>query len=54
MLPVVPVTVKSAASTFDTAASNVTHQIRPSALVGELEGVIYLIETTLGAVLSTT
>ena len=49
---VVPVTAKSAASTFETASLNVTRQIRLSALVGELAGVPRTIEATRGAVVS--
>ena len=50
---VVPLTTKSAASTFETASLNVTRQVRLSALVGELVGVCRTIEATRGAVLST-
>ena len=49
---VVPLTTKSAASTFETASLNVTRQVRLSALVGELVGVCRTIEATRGAVLS--
>ena len=37
LLAVVPVTGKSRGFTFVTASLNVTHQVRLSALVGELE-----------------
>ena len=49
---VVPLTVKSAWSTFATFSLNVTRQIRLFALVGELEGLWRSIEVTRGAVLS--
>ena len=45
---VVPLTAKSAASTFETASLNVTRQVRLSALVGELVGFCRAIEATVG------
>ena len=51
-MAVVPLTTKSAASTFETASLNVTRQVRLSALVGELVGVCRTIEATRGAVVS--
>ena len=51
-MAVVPLTTKSAASTFETASLNVTRQVRLSALVGELVGVSRTIEATRGAVVS--
>ena len=49
---VVPVTTKSAASTFETASLNVTRQVRLSALVGEVVGFCRTIEATRGSVVS--
>ena len=49
---VVPVTVKSAASTFATSSLNVTRQVRLSALVRDDDGLCRSIEVTVGAVLS--
>ena len=49
---VLPVMVKSAASTPVTTSLNVTRQVRLSALVGEVEGVCRTMDVTVGAVLS--
>ena len=49
---VVPLTAKSAASTFETASLNVTRQVRLFALVGEDVGVWRTMDVTRGAVVS--
>ena len=49
---VVPLTAKSAASTFATASLNVTRQVRLSAFVGDVAGSWRAIDVTAGAVVS--
>ena len=51
---VVPVTMKSAGSTFSTASLKVTRQVRLSELVGDEVGSWRVIDVTVGAVVSVT
>ena len=51
-IAVVPLTVKSAASTFCTSSLNVMRQVRLSAFVGDVVGVWRSMDVTCGAVVS--